>query len=97
MRRKFKKIVSEGYPEAPECVRETIATDTFLKGLDKNRAALTTMDKNPSNLETALQLVNAALNNQRLILGTKKPEERKVHFDEETQMMISKKFRMNSK
>ena len=64
-------------------MKEIIATDTFLKGLENKRAALTTMDKDPPDLETAFQSVKAALNNQRLILGTKKPEVRKVHFEED--------------
>ena len=40
------------------------------------------MDKDRPDLETALQLVKAALNKQRLNLGTKKPEVRKVHYEE---------------
>lgn len=76
-------MVCEGYPQARNCVKETIATDAFLKRLENKRAAFTTMDKNPPDLESALQLVKAALNNQRLILGTKKPEVRKVHFEED--------------
>lgn len=31
------------------------------------------MDKDPTTLESALQLVKAAINNQRLILGGRKP------------------------
>ncbi|XP_065928397.1 uncharacterized protein [Magallana gigas] len=73
-REKIQEMVSEGYPQAPDCVKETIATDTFLKGLENKRAALTTMDKDPPDLETALQLVKAALNNQRLILGARGEE-----------------------
>ena len=41
------------------------------------------MIKDPPDLGTAIQLVKAPLNNQRLILGTKKPEVRKVHFEED--------------
>ncbi|XP_065938451.1 uncharacterized protein [Magallana gigas] len=80
---KIQKTVSEGYTQAPDCVKETIATDSFLKGIENKSAALTTMDKDPPDLETALQLVKAALNNQRLILGAKKPEVRKVRFEED--------------
>ena len=80
---KIQEVVCEGYPQAPDCVKETIATDAFLIGLENKRAAFTTMDKNPPDLETALQLVKAAHNNQRLILGTKIPEVRKVHFEED--------------
>ena len=40
-------------------MKEIIATDTFLKGLENKRAALTTMDKDPPDLETAFQSVKA--------------------------------------
>ena len=40
------------------------------------------MDKDPATLESALQLVKGAINNQRLILGTRKQEVRKVRFDD---------------
>ena len=41
------------------------------------------MDKDLPDLETALQLVKVTLNNQKFILGTKKPEVKKVHFEED--------------
>ena len=40
------------------------------------------MDKDPTTLESALYLVNGAINNQRLILATRKQEVRKVRFDD---------------
>lgn len=40
------------------------------------------MYKDPITLESALQLVKAAINNQRLILGGRKPEVRKVRFND---------------
>ena len=76
-------MVAEGYPGAPEAVIETIASDTFLKGVENKRAALTAMDKDPTTLESALQMVKAAVHNQRLILGARKPEVRKVRFAED--------------
>lgn len=63
------EMATEGHPDATESVRDTIATDTFLKGIGNKRAALTAMDKDPTTLESALQLVKAAINNQRLILA----------------------------
>lgn len=89
------EMATEGHPDATESVRDTIATDTFLKGIGNKRAALTAMDKDPTTLESALQLVKAAINNQRLILGGHKPEVRKVRFknaysdsDEETDFSL---------
>lgn len=89
-------MVTEGHPDAPESVIDTIATDTFLKGIENKRAALTAMNKDPTTLESALQLVKAAINNQRLILGGRKPEVRKVRFndaysdsDEETEYSLA--------
>ena len=76
------EMVTEGYPDAPESVIDTIATDTFLKVIENKRAALTAMDKDPTTLESALQLVKGAINNQRLILATRKQEVRKVRFDD---------------
>lgn len=75
------EMATEGHPDATESVIDTIATDTFLKGIGNKRAALTAMDKDPTTFESALQLVKAAINNQRLILGGHKPEVRKVRFN----------------
>lgn len=47
-----------GYPDAPESVINTIATDTFLKGMENKRATLTAMNKDPTTLESALQNSN---------------------------------------
>lgn len=70
-------------PQAPNCVKETIATGTCLKGVENTRAVRTTMDKVPPNLETALQFVKTTLSNKRLILGIQKADVRKVHFEED--------------
>jgi len=82
----IQELVTEGYPDASEAVTETIACDTFLKGVENKRAALTVMDKDPTTLESALQKIKCAVNNQRLILGTatrkSQPEVRKVHFSD---------------
>lgn len=76
------EMVTEGYPDAPENVIDTIATDTFLKGIENKRAAFTAMDKDPTTLENALQLVKGAINNQKIIYGGRKPEVRKVRFND---------------
>jgi hypothetical protein len=76
------EMVAEGYPDVPENVIDTIATDTFLKGIENKRAALTAMGKDQTTLESSLQRVKAAINNQRLILGACKSEIRKVRFND---------------
>ena len=40
------------------------------------------MDKDPTTLESALQLVKGAINNQKRIFGTRKQEVRKVRLDD---------------
>lgn len=75
-------MVTEGYTDAPESVIDTIASDTFLKDIENKRSALTAMDKDPTTLESALQLVKAAINNRILILGGRKPAVRKVRFND---------------
>lgn len=76
------EMATEGYPDNPESVIDTIATDTFLKGIENKPAALTPMDKDSTTLESAFQLLKAAFNNQRLSLGRRKPEVRKVRFND---------------
>ena len=78
----IQEIVTEGYSDVPESVIDTISTNTFLKGIGNKRAALTAMDKDPTTLESAIQLVKGAINNQRLIPGARKQEVRKVRFDD---------------
>ena len=75
-------MVTEGYPDAPQGVIDTIASDTLLKGIENKRVALTAMDKDPTTLESALQLVKGAINNQKRIFGTRKQEVRKVRLDD---------------
>ena len=88
----IQEMVSEGYPDAPESVMDMIASDTFLKGVDNKRAALSAMDKDPVNLGSALQMVKSAVHNQRLILGTKRPEVRKVRFQENTDLFSDEEY-----
>lgn len=53
------EMVTDGYPDASESVKDTIATNTYLKCIKNKCAALTAMDKDPATLESALQLVKA--------------------------------------
>ena len=74
------EMVTERYSDAPERFIDTI--DSFLKGIENKRAVLTVMDKDPTTLEGALQLVKGTINNQRLIIGARKQEVRRVRFDD---------------
>ena len=67
------ELATDGYPESPDPFIQIVATDAFLKGLLNKKAALTAMDKEPENLDAALQFVKYATTNQSVILGTKKP------------------------
>ncbi|CAG2207187.1 unnamed protein product [Mytilus edulis] len=49
--------------------------------MDK-KAALTAMDKNPDSLDRALKYVKSAVPDQKVILGNKKPEVKRVTFHE---------------
>ena len=56
-----------------------MATDAFLN--DK-RAALTAMYKDPKKIDRVVQFVKSAMNNQRVILGIKKTDVKRVIFQE---------------
>ena len=47
-------MVTEGYPDASENVKDTIVTDTFLDCIENKRAALTAMENDQTTLESAL-------------------------------------------
>jgi len=74
------ELARDGYPDTPDKVIQTLATDSFLKGCYDKRAALTAMDKNPENLDEAVQFVKSAIANQRVILGGKKVDIKRVSF-----------------
>ena len=54
-------LATDGYPATASDTVETIATDAFLKGCSDKRAALTAMDKQPVNLDGALQMMKTIL------------------------------------
>lgn len=74
------ELARDGYPDTPDKVIQTLATDSFLKGCYDKRAALTAMDKNPENLDEAVQWVKSAIANQRVILGGKRVDIKRVSF-----------------
>jgi len=72
------EMSTDGYPDTPEEFVEIIAIDAFLKGCTDKKAALTAMDKNPATLDQALQFVKSAIANQRVILGQKRMDLKRV-------------------
>ena len=65
-------LAQDGYPEFPDCMIETIALDAFLKGCKEKEAAYTAMHSNPTTLNEAVELVNAAIHNHRVLFGESK-------------------------
>ena len=75
-------MTTDGYPDTPEDCKQTVAVDAFLRGCLNKQAALIAMDKNPTTLDIAIQYIKSAITNQKLILGVKKCEVRKVKFED---------------
>ncbi|CAG2197086.1 unnamed protein product [Mytilus edulis] len=76
------ELAVDGYPDTPEKFAETLATDAFLRGCLDKRAALVAMDKNPESLDQAVQFVRSAAANQKVIMGGKKSEVKRVTFSD---------------
>ncbi|CAC5419027.1 unnamed protein product [Mytilus coruscus] len=89
-----KELAVDGYPDTPEKFAETLATDAFLRGCLDKRAALVAMDKNPESLDQAVQFVCSAAANQKVIMGGKKSEVKRVTFSdtEDVQEQEEEKF-----
>jgi hypothetical protein len=65
-------LAADGFPGTSDEFIQIVASDAFLKGCQDKRVALTAMDKDPENLDKAVQLVKSAMTNQRVIFGIKK-------------------------
>jgi hypothetical protein len=68
------ELATGGYPGTQDSFIQIVATDTFLKGCSDKKPALTPMDKDPTDLDTALQYAKSAVTNQRVIIGIKKSD-----------------------
>jgi hypothetical protein len=66
-------LATDGYPGTQDSFIQIVATDTF-KGCSDKKAALTAMDKDPTDLDTVLQYDKSAGTNQRVILEIKKSD-----------------------
>ena len=78
---KVQDMTADGYPDTPENCKQTVAIDVFLRGCTNKQAALIAMDKNPATLDIAIQYIKSAITNQKLILGARKCEARRVKFE----------------
>ncbi|KAK3105154.1 hypothetical protein FSP39_018315 [Pinctada imbricata] len=78
---KVREMATDGYPDTPDHFIQTVAVDAFLKGCSNKHAALTALDKNPTSLDEAAQFLKSAVTNQRLILGNRKTEIKRVTFE----------------
>lgn len=100
------ELSTDGYPGTQDGFIQIVATDAFLKGCLDKKAALTAMHKDPTDLDTALQYVQSAVTNQRVILGIKKSDigiervtfqesymERETELDEEPLTSIRAVYR----
>ena len=80
---RVQELATDGYADATEEIVEFMAVDAFLKSCNDKKAALSAMDKNPTRIDQALQYVKSSIHSQRILLGYKKPEVRKVQFEDE--------------
>ncbi|VDI66140.1 Hypothetical predicted protein, partial [Mytilus galloprovincialis] len=78
---RIQEMATDGYIDTPEHVVETISVDAFLKGCTDKKAALLAMEKSPTRMDQALQFVKSSIHNQRVLLGYKKSDVRRVQFE----------------
>ncbi|XP_071140676.1 interaptin-like [Mytilus edulis] len=77
---RIQELATDGYLNTPENVVDTIAVDAFLKGCTDKKAALFAMEKDPNTMDQALQYVKSSIHNQKILLGYRKPEVKRVQF-----------------
>ena len=77
------ELAADGYPDAPKEVVEIVAKDGFLNGCIDKKAALTAMDMNSNTIDETMQFVKSAITNQRVILGPRKIDTKRVTFETE--------------
>ena len=72
--KRAQELATNGYLGTQDSFMQIVATDAFLKGCSDKKAALTAMDKDPNDLDAALQYAKSAVTNQRVILDIKKSD-----------------------
>ncbi|CAC5412299.1 unnamed protein product [Mytilus coruscus] len=81
---RIQELATDGYLNTPENVVDTIAVDAFLKGCIDKKAALFAMEKDPNTMDQALQYVKSSILNQKILLGYRKPEIKRVQFNDDS-------------
>ena len=61
-------LAVDGFPGTSADFIQIVATDAFIKECHDKRATFTAMNKDPENLDRAVQVVKSAMTNQRVIL-----------------------------
>ncbi|CAC5410873.1 unnamed protein product [Mytilus coruscus] len=77
---RIQELATDCYLNTPENVVDTIAVDAFLKGCTDKKASLFAMEKDPNTMDQALQYVKSSIHNQKILLGYRKPEIKRVQF-----------------
>ena len=75
-------LAVNGFPGTSDDFIQIVSTDAFLKGCKDKQAALVAMDKDPVNINRVVQLVKSAITNQKVVLGIKKADVKRVTFQE---------------
>ncbi|XP_063408756.1 kinesin-like protein KIF15 [Mytilus trossulus] len=100
---RIQELATYGYLNTPENVVDTIhvGVDAFLKGCTEKKAALFAMEKNPNTMDQALQYVKSSIHNQKILLGYRKPEVKRVQFyddsdEESTECLVRQVKKANN-
>ena len=75
-------LAVDGFPGTSDDFIQIVIADAFLKGCQDKLTSFAALNKDPDNLDRAVQLVKSTMTNQRLILGTKKTDVKRVTFQE---------------
>ena len=70
----------EGHPGASTVWVEKSAVDAFLKGANDKQSAFMAMERNPATIDEALDLLQGALHNKKVLFGSTKARARQVTF-----------------
>ncbi|CAC5400387.1 unnamed protein product [Mytilus coruscus] len=85
---RIQELATDGYLNTPENVVDTIAVDAFLKGCIDKKAALFAMEKDPNTMDQALRYVKSSIHNQKILLGYRKPEIKRVQLYDDSECLV---------
>ena len=80
---KCQQLATDAWGATNPEMTEHSAMDAFLHGLIDTEAAYSALDKEPANLDEALELTKWAMHNRRALLGNRGKNVRMVSFAEE--------------